>query len=107
MPIIPIHFGLNCGIYYIISLLSPVEFMMINCFYLLLAELIDLDHLFSKQIYHPRRDPFKVHFFHKNWNFVLVFAFFGLFFYPILFVSLSLISHIFLDYIYTKYWLKL
>ncbi len=107
MPITPIHFCFNIVIYYFITLVSPIEFLMINCLYLLFAELIDLDHLFSKPIYHPKRNPFKIHYFHKNWKFVLIIGVLCLFFNPILFFGIGLISHITLDYIYTRYWLKL
>ena len=107
MPKTPIHFGFNLMIYYFVSLIFSIEFLIINCLYLLFAELIDLDHLFSKPIYHPKRNPFKTHYFHRNWIFVLIIGIFCLFFYPILFLGIGLISHIILDYIYTKYWLKL
>ncbi len=107
MTTTPFHFGFNIIIYYIITLIFSIEFLIINCFYLLLAELIDLDHLFSKPIYHPKRNPFKIHYFHKNWKFVLVIGILGLFFYPIIFFGLGLISHLLIDYIYTKYYLKL
>ena len=83
------------------------KFSLFSLILLILSELIDLDHLFSKPIYHPKRDPFKTHFLHKNWKFVLTIGIFCLLFQKIFFLGFGLISHIFLDYVYTKYWLKL
>jgi len=108
MPTTPIHFGFNVIIYYLISVLFSIEFVLFNLIYLLLAELIDLYHLFSRPIYVKRRDPFKTHFFHKNFIFIILFAILIMFIsVPFVFIGLGLISHIFLDFIYTTYILKL
>ena len=108
MPTTDIHFGFNATVYYLISVLFSVEFVFFNLIYLLLAELIDLDHLFSKPIYVKRRDPFKTHFFHKNWKLISLFAILIMFIStPFLFVGLGIISHLTLDFIYTKYILKI
>lgn len=94
------HFGFNVALYYFFSFSSLVEFNWIGVVFLFLADLIDLDHLFSRPIYHPRRNPFKIHPIHKNWRFVLMFSFVLLFFYPYVFLGLGLISHLFIDWIY-------
>lgn len=107
MPTSLIHIGFNLGIYYFLSLISSIEFVLVNCLFLFAAELIDLDHLFSKPVYQTKRNSFKVHFFHRNWLPVLAVGTIGLFFYPILFFSIGLISHFSLDYFYVKYFLKL
>ena len=105
MPMTLVHFGVNLIVYFILSLFLPIQFLIINCFYLLLAELIDIDHLFSKPIYHPRRNPFKTHFLHKNWRLISTISML-LFLSPIYFLGIGLISHLFIDWIYTNYWLK-
>lgn len=108
MPTTPVHFGFNVFVYYLISILFSVEFVLFNLVYLLLAELIDLDHLFSKPIYVKRRDPFKTHFFHKNFIYVIIFTILIMFIStPFIFIGLGLLSHLSLDYVYTKYILKL
>jgi len=63
---------------------------------LLAAELIDLDHFFSRPIINMKRNSFKTHFLHKQWGMVLVVAILSLFtsFYV---VGLGLISHFLLD----------
>jgi len=103
----PVHFIFGIITYYLVSLVSSVEFLIVNCLFLLSAGLIDIDHLFSKPIYHPKRNPFNAHYFHKNWKVVLIAGGLCLFFYPLSFFGIGLISHIALDYAYTKYWLKL
>lgn len=108
MPTTDIHFGFNAIVYYLISVLFSVEFIFFNLIYLLLAELIDIDHLFSRPIYVKKRDPFKTHFFHKNFIFVSLFAVLIMFISaPFIFVGLGLLSHLSLDFIYTKYVLKI
>jgi len=101
----PIHFGFNTLVYYAVSLVSPIEFMVINLFYIALAELIDLDHLFSKPIYDPKRNSFKTHFFHRKWRYVILFSVITMYWTP--FFSLALLSHLLLDYIDAKYFMKL
>lgn len=108
MTTTPVHFGFNTFMYYLMSLIFPISFIVTNLPYFLLASLIDLDHLFSKPIYKLKRNPFKTHFLHKNWKFVLLTGIILLFInYPIRFTGFALISHIFVDFLYTKYWLKL
>lgn len=42
---------------------------------LLSAQCIDIDHLFSRPIYDPKRNGFKTHFLHKNWKLLTFVAF--------------------------------
>ena len=98
--ITPIHVAFKLLILFFLS-----QFTSINSFdliFLLSAELIDLDHLFSRPIYHPKRNPFKKHFLHRNWKFILLVATIFLFIRPIMFLGIGLMSHLFLDYIYIK-----
>lgn len=107
MPLTYVHYGLNCVVYYALSFVFSVNFHfgVSGCLVLLMAELIDLDHLFSRPVYHPRRNPFKVHFLHKNWKWVLFVALMMLFYYPFSILGLGLILHLIEDYVYTKYYL--
>lgn len=107
MPLTPIHFSFNIIIYYVISTITPVEFLLIPCIFLLLAEIIDIDHLFSKSAYRERRNPFKTRYLHKHWKFIIILAVLATPFYPALFFGIGLMSHLLLDYTYTKYWLKM
>ncbi|MFH1521326.1 MAG: DUF6122 family protein, partial [archaeon] len=70
--ITPIHIIFNLILFFSIDQIISANFL--DLFFLLFAELIDLDHLFSKPIYHPKRNPFRKHFLHKNWRLVLVIA---------------------------------
>ncbi len=107
MPLTPVHISFNIIIYYLITQIFDIKFALIGCLLLISAELIDLDHLFSKPIYKKRRNPFKVHYLHKNWKLMIIISLATFFFYPIRFLGLGIISHLTIDWIYTKYLLKL
>ena len=80
--------GINLGVY--------------DLFLILLSNLIDLDHLFSRPVYHPRRNPFVTHFLHKNWKIVLALSVLMFLNRNLLFLGIGLILHFFLDYVYVK-----
>jgi hypothetical protein len=107
MPLTPIHFGLNAIIYYLVTKIWNVEFTILGISLLLAAELIDLDHLLTRPIYHPRRNPFKTHLLHKNWHIMIMISIAIMPFYPLTYLGFGIISHLLLDFIYTKYWLKI
>lgn len=67
---------------------------------LLGSNLIDLDHLLSKPIYHPKRNPFKTYIFHKQWITITILSILSVFFRPTMFLGIGLLLHLFLDYIY-------
>ena len=98
--ITPIHIAFDLGILYLIYATNMVDIQAADLFWILSASLIDLDHLSSKPIYHPRRNPFQTHFIHKNWKIVLIIASGLLFIRPVMFLGIGLISHLFLDRIY-------
>lgn len=99
----PIHLIFDLTIYYGINLSNIIPNQNItDMVFLFSAELIDLDHLFSKPIYHPTRNPFKTHFLHKKWPIILLLAIFLLFFRNTLFFGIWLLSHLFVDYCYVK-----
>ncbi len=98
--IIPIHVLSDTAIYFLSGNLietTPADLVLI-----LSAGLMDLDHLATRPIYHPRRNPFKVHPIHRNWKIVLVVAGVMLFFRPVLFLGIGLISQLFWDWVYIK-----
>jgi len=66
------------------------------------SNLIDLDHLFSKPIYHSKRNPFTTHFLHKCWKVAIIFSILILFYRPLMFLGIGLLLHFFLDYLYLK-----
>ena len=107
MPITPIHSAFSISIYFLISKISPIEFVLINCIILLLADLIDIDHFFYGKIYAERRNPFKTRPLHKHWKILVGIAIIMLPFQHLSFLGLGIISHFTLDYIYTKYYLKM
>lgn len=100
--IIPIHLIFDVGIYSIINKINIVNANSVDLLLIFSAELIDLDHLFSKPIYQPRRNPFKTHFFHKNWPVILIISILFILYRPVLFLGIGLISHLLLDYCYVK-----
>lgn len=95
--IIPIHLAFDLIFYSLLNNFINVD--LTDLILLFSNSLFDLDHLFSKPIYHPKRDPFKTHFLHKKWQTVLMVAIIILFFRRIMFLGIGLISHLFLDYI--------
>ena len=64
------------------------------------SNLIDLDHLLSKPIYHPKRNPFKTYIFHKQWRVFVILGVALIFFRPFMFLGVGLLLHLFLDYLY-------
>jgi hypothetical protein len=98
--ITPIHTIVNLIIYFISG--NFIKVTLIDLILLLSADLIDLDHLFSKPIYHPKRNPFKTHFLHKNYVIIIIISLILLFIRPVLFLGIGLLSHLFLDWIYVK-----
>lgn len=100
--IIPIHVAVDSGIYLLTGKLGLIQTTPLDLILILSAGLIDLDHLASRPIYHPRRNPFKTHPIHKNWKIVLIIAFAMLFLRPVLFLGMGLISQLFLDWVYIK-----
>jgi len=98
--ITPVHIVFDVAIFYMIYITGIMDVQFSDFLLILSASLIDIDHLFSKPIYHPRRNPFKTHFLHKKWKIILVLSL-GLFFMrPTIFLGIGIISHLFLDYLY-------
>jgi hypothetical protein len=96
----PTHIAFSLLIYFVLIKLGFIGFTIPLLIFLLCAELIDLDHLFSKPIYVRGRNSFKTHFIHKHYFWVLGVSILLMFFKPVFTIGLGLICHLFLDLIY-------
>ncbi len=67
------------------------------------SNLIDIDHLFSHPIYHPRRNPFTTHTLHKSWLVLGAVSCALLFIRPLMFIAIGLLLHFALDYLYVRW----
>jgi len=54
--ITPIHIAFDLGIFFILKETGLVTTNNLDLIFLVSVQLIDLDHLFSRPIYHPRRN---------------------------------------------------
>ena len=98
----PVHLLFDLGIYSIMDKANIVAINNADLWLLFSAELIDLDHLFSRPIYHSRRNPFKTHFLHKKWLAIITISILLVFYRPTLFLGIGLSSHLLMDYFYIK-----
>ncbi|MBS3091681.1 hypothetical protein J4217_04530 [Candidatus Pacearchaeota archaeon] len=98
----PTHLTFSLILYGILAKLGIVALSPYYLTILFSAELIDLDHLFSRPIYARKRNPFKIHFFHKNWIFILIVAATIIFIKPFFLLGLGLELHLLMDFIYVK-----
>lgn len=103
----PIHLIFDLGAYFLVNKMPLIDVGSADLLFLFSAELIDLDHLLSKPIYHPRRNPFKTHILHKKWPLILVVSLLLFLYRPVLFLGVGLLTHLLVDYFYVKiYYLK-
>ncbi|MDD4333056.1 MAG: DUF6122 family protein [Patescibacteria group bacterium] len=100
--ITPIHLIFDFGIYSLANSAGIIHANSTDLLLLFSSELIDLDHLFSHPIYHPRRNPFTTHFLHKNWRILLIISILIIFYRPLTFFGIGILSHFLLDYLYNK-----
>ncbi|MDO8561459.1 MAG: DUF6122 family protein [bacterium] len=98
----PTHVAVNLGVFLALMQVPAIEPNYTDLALMLSSNLIDLDHLLSRPIYHPKRNPFKTHFLHKQWRGLLVLSILMLFVRPVAFLGIGLLLHFFLDYLYTK-----
>ncbi len=98
----PTHVIANVGAFLVLGHIFGMSTNEMDLWLVIGANLIDLDHLFSRPIYHPRRNPFKVHFFHRNWKWVTAFSIGMLFLPAIFFLGIGILVHFILDYLYIK-----
>ena len=100
--ITPIHLIFDLGAYLLVNKIDIVGANNVDLLLLFSAELIDLDHLLSKPIYHPRRNPFKTHILHKKWPIILTISILLMLYRPVLFLGIGLLTHLLVDYLYVK-----
>lgn len=100
--ITPIHLIFDLSAYFLVNKIDIVDANNVDLILLFSAELIDLDHLLSKPIYHPRRNPFETHILHKKWPIILTISILFMLYRPALFLGIGLLAHLFMDYCYVK-----
>ena len=98
--IIVFHIAFNLIVFFLMKQIIHVNYF--DLILLFASNLMDLDHLFSKLVYHPKRNPFKAHFLHKNWIIILIISISILFVRPLTFLGIGILSHLILDYFYIK-----
>lgn len=98
----PTHVAANLVVFLALLHTQNMDPTYPDLWLMLSSNLIDLDHLFSRPIYHPRRNPFKTHPFHKQWRLVLCASILVLFIRPLMFLGIGLLFHFLLDFIYNK-----
>ncbi|OHA17398.1 MAG: hypothetical protein A2830_03965 [Candidatus Taylorbacteria bacterium RIFCSPHIGHO2_01_FULL_44_110] len=92
----------NLAVFLILSNIPGIEANYYDLALIISSNLVDLDHLFSRPIYHPKRNPFKTHFLHKKWMYMIALSFILFFVRPVMFLGVGLLLHFLLDYIYIK-----
>jgi hypothetical protein len=98
----PTHIAVDLGVFIVLLHIGTLDPNYIDLALLLGSNLIDLDHLLSRPIYHPKRNPFKTHPLHGQWGLLLLLSIAMLFYRPILFLGIGLMLHFFLDYLYIR-----
>lgn len=100
--ITPSHLASNLIVFLALMYVQNINPNYTDLALMLSSNLIDLDHLFSRPIYHPKRNPFKTHFLHKQWKIITFLAALMLFYRSLLFFGIGFTLHFFLDYLYIK-----
>jgi hypothetical protein len=98
----PIHVAVNLGAFLILMQVPNLEPNYTDLALMLGSNLIDLDHLIAKPIYHPRRNSFTTHPLHKQWRVLSALSVLLLFIRPLAFLGAGLLLHFLLDYLYNK-----
>ena len=98
----PRHIVASVGVFLISTQIEGLDPNYVDLALIVGANLIDLDHLFSRPIYDPKRNSFKAHFLHRHWKIVSLLSLGTLFFRPIAFLGLGILLHFLLDYLYSK-----
>ena len=98
----PTHITSNLIVFLILMHVQNLNPNYTDLFLIIGSNSIDLDHLLSSPIYHPKRNPFKTHFLHKQWKVIGALSILVLFYRPLMFLGIGLILHFLLDYLYIK-----
>jgi len=100
--LLPAHVAVKTVLFFVLLKSGIMEVDYLDLAWLFSVSLVDVDHLFSKPIYHPKRNPFKTHFLHKNWEALIAISLLLMLFRPVLFLGIGILLHLFLDWIYCK-----
>lgn len=98
----PTHVAASVGVFLIATQIESLNPNYIDLALVVGANFIDLDHLFSRPIYDPKRNSFKSHFLHRHWKIVSLLSLGMLFIRPLAFLGIGILLHFFLDYLYNK-----
>ncbi len=98
----PTHIATNLIVFLALLHVNNLNLNYTDLGLIVASNLIDLDHLLSRPIYHPKRNPFKTHFLHKHWKIISILSVLMFFYRPLVFLGIGLILHFFLDYLYIK-----
>jgi len=98
----PTHVAVNLGVFLVLMNVPSINPNYTDLALILGSNLIDLDHLFSRPIYHPKRNSFTTHPLHKQWRVLLVVSILVLFIRPVAFLGIGILLHFLLDYLYNK-----
>jgi len=98
----PTHLAANLAVYLVLQKTGIATPNATDVVLLFSSNLIDLDHLLARPIYHPHRNPFVTHPLHKQWMAILILSVAFLFYRPLLFLGIGMLTHLFLDYLYIK-----
>jgi hypothetical protein len=96
----PTHLAVDAAVFFCLMQWAGFEVGYWDAVLIAGSNLIDLDHLASRPIYHPKRNPFKTHFLHRHWRALLLVSVAMFFVRPIAFFGLGVVLHLFLDYLY-------
>lgn len=98
----PTHIAVNLAVFVLLIQTKIVDPNYADLTLIICSNLIDLDHLLSKPVYHPKRNPFTTHLIHKKFKFIVAFSLLLIFFRPLMFLGVGLLLHLLLDYIYIR-----
>lgn len=98
----PTHLAVDLGVFLLLMQVKNLNPNYVDLLLITSSNFIDIDHLLSKPIYHPKRNPFENHFLHNQWKIILFLSVLSLFIRPLMFLGIGLILHFFLDYLYIK-----
>jgi hypothetical protein len=98
----PTHIAVDLAVFVALMQVPQISPSYVDLALIIGSNLIDLDHLFSRPIYDPQRNPFITHALHKNWKLVLIISVALIFIRPVMFLGIGILTHFLLDFIDAK-----
>jgi len=98
----PTHIAVDLAVFAVLVQVPAINPNYLDLALIVGSNLIDLDHLFSRPIYDPQRNPFVTHLLHKNWKLVLIISGVLIFVRQVMFLGMGILVHFLLDFIDTK-----